>query len=326
MTAHDVPTGSDHRGAGTPDTSGAEAGQTRLRFPGGRLGPTDWTALAQLAAEHSGELRLVARGAVHVRGVRDVPRFRQHVEDSGLEPSSAHRSARTILASPLAGRLPGHTDLGELPEQLATALAAHEGLTALTEQFVFGFDDGSGDVLTHSPDLVAVAGHGDGLARIHVSGRDTGFQTPIADAVSVLLDAAACVVGSENRPASAPASGEVYYDLVVVALSDHPVTTRTATTPATTSAMAVEAPPVGWVDTLDGLVTLLAVVPEGVIPARLAEFLGAIERPSTISADHVIGLHGLTEHMAEQVVRVLAPMGMVFDAASPWVDAVRRGH
>lgn len=75
----------------------------------------------------------------------------------------------------------------------------------------------------------------------------------------------------------------------------------------------------GWIDTADGLVTLLAVMPDGVVPARLAEFLGAIERPSTISADRVIGLHRLTEGMAEQVVRVLAPMGMVFDAASPWV-------
>ena len=48
-------------------------------------------------------------------------------------------------------------------------------------------------------------------------------------------------------------------------------------------------------------------------------FSAAIERPSTISADRVIGIHGLTEGMAEQVVRVLAPMGMVFDAESPWV-------
>lgn len=60
-------------------------------------------------------------------------------------------------------------------------------------------------------------------------------------------------------------------------------------------------------------------VPHGVVPARLAEFLGAIERPSTISAGRVIGLHELTEGMAEQVVRVLAPMGMVFDVESPWV-------
>lgn len=328
MTAHDFPTGSDDRRTGTPATSGEADDQTRLRFPGGRLGPADWTALARLSAEHSSDLRLVARGAVHVRGVQDLTRFSQHVEAFGLVARVAHPSAGTILASPLAGRLPGRTDLGELPERLATALAEYEGPAALAGHIVFGFDDGSGDVLAHGPDLAAVARPGEGLARIHVSGRDTGLETPLADTVSVLVDAAVSVVRSADRPARVPASGEVH-DLVVVTLSEHPLTTRadalrTDTTPADTTATAVQAPPVGWVDTIDGLVTLLAVVPEGVVPARLAEFLGAIERPSTISADHVIGLHGLTEHMAEQVVRVLAPMGMVFDAASPWVEAARR--
>lgn len=323
MTAHDFPPGSDDPGAGTQDAFGEDDGHTRLRFPGGRLGPADWTALAQLAAEHSGDVRLVARGAVHVRGVRDLPWFRQHLEASGLSPSVAHPGARTILASPLAGRLPGRSDLGELPGRLAAALVAHEGLAALAEQFVFGFDDGSGDVLAHDPDLAAVAGPGGGHVRLHVSGRDTGVETPIADAVSVLIDAAACIVRSADRPARVPASGELH-DLVVVTVAGHPLTTRTDVSPADTIPTAVEAPPVGWVDTLDGLVTLLAVVPEGVVPARLAEFLGAVERPSTISANRVIGLHGLTEHMAEQVVRVLAPMGMVFDAASPWVEAARR--
>jgi len=31
-------------------------------------------------------------------------------------------------------------------------------------------------------------------------------------------------------------------------------------------------------------------------------------------------LHDLTEDMAEQVVRVLAPMGLIFDADSPWLQ------
>lgn len=328
MTAHDLPTGSDDRGTGTPDASGDKDAHARLRFPGGRLGPADWTALAQLAAEHSGDLRLVARGAVHVRGVRDLPRFGQLIRASGLVSGVAHPSAPTILASPLAGRLPGRRDLADMPERLAAALAAHEGRTDLAEHFLFGFDDGSGDVLAHDPDLAAVTGPGDELVRIHVSGRDTGVETSIGDAASVLVDAAVRFARSADRPPSVPASGEVH-DLVVVTLSDHPLTTRTDalrtdTTAADTTATAVEAPPVGWIDTVDGLVTLLAVVPEGVVPARLAEFLGAIERPSTISADRVIGLHGLTEQMAEQVVRVLAPMGMVFDASSPWVEQARR--
>lgn len=314
MTAPDPRIGPDAPRAGDPRaTPGEDGGHTTLRFPGGRLGPADWTALAGLAAAHGGEIHLAPRGVVRIPGaVGPAP-------DPGLPPSASAGAAPGILASPLAGRLPGRADLGELPEELGSALAGLEDLATLAESVLFGLDDGSGDVLAHGPDLAAVAVPGTQKVRLHVAGRDSGLRSPIADAVSVLVGAAAALLRSGHGRRPVPVSGEVH-DLVVVALADHPRTTRTTgpDAPAAPST-AVEVPPVGWIDTADGLVTLLAVMPDGVVPARLAEFLGAIERPSTISADRVIGLHRLTEGMAEQVVRVLAPMGMVFDAASPWV-------
>lgn len=354
MTASPSPT---DRGDNCPGTvrvhPASDGGLARLRFPGGRLRPTDWTALAQIATDHGGDLHLTSRGNVQVRGVRDEALLRDRVEAAGLLPSIAHDRVRNILASPMAGRLSGHHDLGELPELLDAALVARQDLATLSGRFLFGFDDSSGDVLAHSPDLAAVAGgggadaagdagfapaSGDGIVSLHVRGRDTGLRTTMADAATVLVDAAASFVSGTERQWRVPASGEVH-DFVVVALGDHPLTTGSPATTGTTSttgtfssrgtptmplgdapSTAVEVPPVGWVDTADGLVSLLAVVPFGVVPARLAEFLGAIERPSTISAERVIGLHGLTEGMAEQVVRVLAPMGMIFDAASPWVE------
>ncbi|WP_295647763.1 precorrin-3B synthase [uncultured Dietzia sp.] len=314
----------------------ADGGLARLRFPGGRLQPTDWAALARIAADHGSDLHLTSRGNVQIRGVRDEALLQERVAKAGLLPSAAHDRVRNILASPMSGRLAGHHHLGALPERLDAELLSRDDITALSGRFLFGFDDGSGDVLAHRPDLAAVAGHPDGLLHLHVRGRDTGIGTAMADAATVLADAAAAFVRSAERQWRVPPVGELN-DLVVVALSEHPLTTGQAGTtgepnsggpvdeagdPAGGGAhtAAVEVPPVGWIDTDDGLVTLLAVVPFGVVPARLAEFLGAIERPSTISAERVIGLHGLTEGMAEQVVRVLAPMGMVFDAASPWVE------
>lgn len=337
MTAPDSPTGSADRCPGIRRVhAAADGGLARLRFPGGRLQPTDWAALARIAADHGSDLHLTSRGNVQIRGVRDEALLHERVAQAGLLPSAAHDRVRNILASPMSGRLAGHHRLGDLPERLDAELLSRDDITALSGRFLFGFDDGSGDVLAHRPDLAAVAGHPDGLLRLHVRGRDTGIGTAIADAATVLVDAAAAFVRSAERQWRVPPVGELN-DLVVVALSEHPLTTgRAGTTGESNSGVpvdeagdpagggahtaAVEVPPVGWIDTDDGLVTLLAVVPFGEVPARLAEFLGAIDRPSTISAERVIGLHGLTEHMAEQVVRVLAPMGMVFDAASPWVE------
>ena len=318
MTAHDAPA-SDDSSTGNPAGVPTEtAGCVHLRFPGGRLRPEAWTALAQLATEHSGALQLSDGGSVQIHGVQDMDGLRERVEASVLASRFGAGPGHTILASPLAGRLPGRSDLGDLPEQLDTALGAHQWAAPRASALVIGLDDGSGDVLTHVPDLAAVVRPEDGLIRIHAGGQDTGFQTSSADVVAVLVDAA---VGLSRRPETVEVvnASTQMRDLVVVTLADHPLATRSAPTAPGTPAVGSDVPPVGWVDTLDGLVTLLAVVADGMIPARLAEFLGAIERPSTISADRVIGLHGLTEYMAEQVVRVLAPMGMVFDAASPWV-------
>lgn len=295
----------------------ADGGIARLRFPGGRLRPADWTALAAIAADHGGDVHLTSRGNLQVRGVRDEELLRRRVDEHGLLPSAAHDRVRNVIASPLAGRLEGHHDLGDLPERLDAELLACADATALSGRFLFGLDDGSGDVLAHAPDLAAVAGGPGRPVRVYVAGRDAAVEVPPGDAATVLVDAAAAFARGAEGTWRVPGSGDLH-DLVVGTLADHARTSTGAADPRPTT--AVEAPPVGWIDTADGLVTLLAVVPFGVVPARLAEFLGAVERPSTVSADKVIGIHGLTEGMAEQVVRVLAPMGMIFDAASPWVE------
>lgn len=330
----------DHHPGPRGVSATTDGDRARLHFPGGRLRPADWTALAALAADHGGAVHTVAGGGLELRGIEPDPaggdqqdgddptvrRLWDRATESGLLPPGGPRRLPVVLASPLAGLLDGHHDLADLPDRLSAALAGHAGIDALAGRLLLGLDDGSGDVLAHSPDLAAVVDSTDGTARIHVAGREIAVRVPVDHAAVVLADVAAHLARSAG-PADVPASGEVH-DLVVVALDSHPLTTtvtRDAGARATSSSTPVErrlaaAPPtVGWVDTSDGLVSLLAVVAEGVIPARLAEFLGAVERPGTVSADGVIGLHGLTEGMAEQVVRVLAPMGMIFDATSPWV-------
>ncbi|MDV8000190.1 hypothetical protein [Rhodococcus sp. IEGM 1408] len=314
------------------------------RFPGGRVDPADWTTLAGVAADHRGEVQLTPGGGVLIRRADGMSVGRSELVAAGLASRIADDRLPRILASPLAGRVGGHHDLADLPERLHAELvvrldSAMIDSATLAGGLVVGFDAGSGDVLAHSPDLAVVARNGDEV-RVHVSGRDTSVELRMADAVTVLADVTVDLVRAGNVGSGRQGSREVH-DLVVVALGAHPlaspvgstagpVTAATAgpvtaglTTAASTPTKlttAVEVPRVGWVDTDDGLVSLLSVVPDGIVSARLAEFLGAVDRPGTISADRVIGLHALTEAMAEQVVRVLAPMGMIYDAASPWAD------
>lgn len=287
-----------------------------MHLPGGRLHHEHWTGLATLARECGGDVRLTSRGGLCVESADGVPVAVDRYTAAGIHERVGHERARDIIASPLAGRLPGHRDIADLPERVDAALLERAGAGRLDPQVLFGIDDGSGDVLAHSPDLAVVVDPTGSSVRLHVAGRDVLVSAAVADAATVLADVAVEFAARSANSARVPGSGPEH-DVVVDALKSHPLTSPAAPDPTTTA--AVEAPAVGWVDTSDGLVSLLAVVPHGVVPARLAEFLGAIERPSTVSADGVIGLHDLTEEMAEQVVRVLAPMGMIFDAESEWV-------
>lgn len=287
------------------------------RFPGGRVAPTDWSILAGVAADHRGAVQLIPGGGVGIRRADGRSVGRTELVAAGLASGIADGRLPRILASPLAGRVAGHHDLADLPERLHAELAVRLAGVGLAGGLVVGFDAGSGDVLAHSPDLAVVArGVGEAIL-VQVPGRDAAVELAMADAVTVLADVTVELARAGNGGSWVPGSGDLR-DLVVVALGDHPLASPVRATGNATT--AVELPRVGWVDTDDGLVSLLSVVAEGVVPARLAEFLGAVDRPGTITADRVIGLHGLTEQMAEQVVRVLAPMGMIYDAASPWAD------
>lgn len=53
--------------------------------------------------------------------------------------------------------------------------------------------------------------------------------------------------------------------------------------------------------------------------AQLARFLAAIETDIRITPWRSVVIHGLSDAVADQVVKVLAPMGLIFDANSPWL-------
>src|SRR5258705_295837 len=78
-------------------------------------------------------------------------------------------------------------------------------------------------------------------------------------------------------------------------------------------------PPVGWLEQDDGRVALGAAVPLGVLPASVAEYLAAIGAPLVITPWRSVLVCDLDEGVADVALRVLAPMGLVFDGNSPWL-------
>src|SRR4029079_5994701 len=82
----------------------------------------------------------------------------------------------------------------------------------------------------------------------------------------------------------------------------------------------VTRPPVGWITQDDDRVALGAAVRLGVLQARVAEFLAAIDAPIVVTPwRSVLGCE-LGEGVGDNARRVLAPMGLVFDDNSPWLD------
>lgn len=289
----------------------ADGPLARVRLPGGVVSPGQMQVLAQAAAElGDGTLELTSRGNIQVRAVSDPDGFASRLADAGLLPSSTHERVRNILASPLSGRVGGLTDVRALIGALDEGLCARADLAELPGRTLFALDDGRGDLCGLEPDFGAYA-QPDGSFAVLLAGRDSGVRVDRDKVVSTLLDCAGAFVElrqSQWRVAELDDGPAQIIDRLGLSAG-----------PALTLPAPVEVPPIGWLDQDDGPVALAAGLANGVLGARLAEFLAAIDRPLIMTPWRSLIVCDLDEEPAEQVVRVLAPMGLIFDAASPWI-------
>lgn len=162
----------------------------RVRIPGGRLAPEQVLALADLAeSAGDGYLYVTSRGNVQLRGLSAScgGELAMALYDAGLLPSESHDRVRNIVASPLSG-IDG-PDIEAILHELDEALLEDEGLVALSGRFLFGIDNGAGDVLALRPD-VAVVVEGADLARLVVAGHATAVTAPLDLAADLLIGAA----------------------------------------------------------------------------------------------------------------------------------------
>jgi precorrin-3B synthase len=281
----------------------------RIRLPGGMLTAAQLATLASVSSRlGSGTLELTARGNVQVRGITDVAAVGDAIAAAGLLPSATHERVRNIVASPLSGRVGGNVDVREWVDELDVAICAEPSLADLGGRFWFSLDDGRADVSGLGADA-GVHWLDDGCALL-LAGRDTGVRVRVSDVANTLVGVAVRFLEVRGKAWRVNELEDVHDLMPGAELS-------AATFPPVTKA------PVGWITQTDGRVTLGAAVPLGVLSARVADCLASIgtagEAPLVITPWRSVLVCDLDEAVADAALRVLAPLGLVFDENSPWL-------
>ena len=214
---------------------------------------------------------------------------------------------RNIIASPLSGRVGGRADVRPLVVELDRGIQSDPALVQFPGRFMFGLDDGTGDISGLRADVGAhVLGE---QAALLLAGRDTGVRLGVDEVVPALLAVARRFVAARGK-----AWRVTELDDTSVLVSDFE-----ATEPGGTTYPPALRPPVGWILQDDGQVALGAAVPLGVLEARQAHFVAAIDAPVVITPWRSLLVCDLAEGVADTSLRVLAPLGLVFDENSPWL-------
>ena len=283
----------------------ADGALARIRLPGGMITAAQLATLASVSSRlGSGTLELTARGNVQLRGITDVAAVGDAIAAAGLLPSATHERVRNIVASPLSGRAGGNIDVREWVGELDAAICAEPRLAELGGRFWFSLDDGRADVSGLGADA-GVHWLDDDCALL-LAGRDTGVRLAVSDVARTLVGVAVRfleVRGKAWRVTELDDLQDLIPDAEVSAKPFPPVTKA----------------PVGRITQKDGRVTLGAAVPLGVLAARVAEYLAAIEAPLVITPWRSVLVCDLDDAVADAALRVLAPLGLVFDENSPWL-------
>lgn len=293
----------------------ADGALARVRLPGGAISAPALAALADAADRFGGgTLDLTARGNLQIRAISDVTAVAEAIAEAGLLPTVSHERVRNIVASPLSGRTGGLVDVRPWVTDLDRAIQADPMLATLPGRFWFSIDDGRADVSGVAADVGAQIVD-PGRVALLLAGCDTGVRVSAADAVSAMTKVArrfAEVRGNAWRVAELADPD--------VLLTGLPRTTDRAGRPHPVG------PPVGWIGQdrpaglVAGLVTLGAVVPLGSLSAHQARFIAAVDAPIVITPWRSLLVCDLTEEVADTALRVLAPLGLVFDDTSPWLS------
>lgn len=141
-----------------------------------------------------GDVHLTSRGNLQLRGIEldesgAVPAtVTDAVRAVGLLPSASHERVRNIVASPLSGLVGGLADIRPVVDDLDAGLCADSDLTDLPGRFLFGLDDGRGDIASLRCDITAIA-LDEHSARVLVGGLE-GPVVPLTRTATTMLSLA----------------------------------------------------------------------------------------------------------------------------------------
>lgn len=280
-----------------------------MRLPGGLASARQLRALADAASEFGdGRLELTSRANVQLRGLAepDVPALATRLADAGLLPSATHERVRNIMASPLAG-IDHPIELTGLAARLDAELCARPGLAELPGRFLFGLDDGRGDIAALGPDITVVVNSG----RANVA----GFELPPADVVgAALMLAEAFLLERSAQDSRAWRIAELDGGLAAVAARAGSLLGA----PRTPSVPAPPVRPVGRIAQVDGGTALVVLAQLGRLSARQASTLTELagERGVRVTPWRSVVVPDVAD--PDRAVEALAAVGLGVDAASPW--------
>ena len=308
----------------------------------------------------AGTLELTVRGNLQIRGITDTAAVAEAVAAAGLLPSVTHERVRNIVASPLSGRVGGLADVRPWVAELDRAIQATPELTGLTGRFWFSIDDGSADVSGLAADAgvhvlpsggqersdsginsggqersdsginsggqersdsgINSGGQGRSDSGINsrvallLAGRDTGVRLSSEQAVPALIAVARRFVETRGNA----------WRIAELDDPDSLLTGFTRSAP-TGGRFPPGRPPVGWInqpatESDQARVALGAATPLGVLTARQAQFVAAVDAPVVITPWRSLLVCDLDEGVADTSLRVLAPLGLVFDETSRWLE------
>jgi precorrin-3B synthase len=266
----------------------ADGALARVRLPGGVISGQQLSTLADLSTElGDGCLELTSRGNLQLRGLPDGAAIElgNRLTAAALLPSMTHERVRNILASPLSGIDTFGADVSGLVGQLDRELCARPQLAGLPGRFLFGLDDGRGDVAPLGADVLLVA-HGDSVSV-------ESFDLAREDAVAMMLALAEAFLRvraeqhsrawriAELAGGMAAVVARARRSVPHIRLVTRPRADLAAAEagPASAEAAPVPAEPVGIVGQPDGRDALVVLAPLGRLDRTQLEFLAAHAGP-----------------------------------------------